>query len=74
MRVSQKLKLALLQARCNGRRQYEIANAAGLHPVVLSSLVHDIRRVHPDDPRVIAIGKVLGLAPADCFADDTSKS
>lgn len=70
IRVSAALKLALLQARCSGQRQYQIANLAGLHPVVLSSLVHDIRRVLPDDARVIAVGKVLGLAPEQCFTDD----
>jgi len=73
VRVSQRLRLALLQARCDGRRQYEIANAAGIHPTILSSLINDIRPVHADDARVIAIGKVLGLEPADCFADDKSK-
>jgi hypothetical protein len=74
MRVSHKLRLALLQARCDGRRLYDIANAAGIHPTVLSALTNDIRPVHADDPRVIAIGKVLGLEAADCFADETSKA
>jgi hypothetical protein len=67
-RVSNKLRLAVLQARCNGKRQYEIAREAdNLHPVVFSSLINDSRPVRPDDPRVLAIGKVLGLAPEDCF-------
>jgi hypothetical protein len=72
-RVSQKLRLALLQRCCDGTRQYQIANAAGIHPTVMSALVHDIRPVRPDDARVIAIGKVLGLKPQDCFAVTDSK-
>jgi len=67
IRVSNKLRLAILQARSNGTRQYEIAKAAGLHPVVFSSLVNDTRPVRPDDPRVLRIGEVLGLSAADCF-------
>jgi hypothetical protein len=74
VRVSQKLKLALLEARCNGRKQYQIAQAAGLHPQVLSGLTSDARPVHPDDPRIIAVGKVLGLAPEECFAARESRS
>jgi hypothetical protein len=66
--------MALLQARCDGRRQYEIANAAKIHPTILSSLINDIRPVRADDPRVIAIGAALGLQPSECFSDDNSKS
>lgn len=73
VQISQRLKLALLQARCDGRRQYQIAKQAGIHPVVLSSLIHDIRRVAPDDPRVIAVGKVLGVEAADCFTTDRER-
>ena len=67
IRVSQKLKLASLEARCRGFRQYQQAAGAGLHQTVFSSLVNDIRPVRPNDPRVIAIGKVLGLEAVDCF-------
>ena len=47
-------------------RQYQIANKAGLHPTVMSALRDDIRPVRPEDPRVIAIGKVVGVPAADC--------
>jgi hypothetical protein len=70
VKVSQKLRLAVLQATCDGTRQYQIAKAAGLHPTVMSALLHDIRRVTPDDPRVVAIGKVVGVEAADCFSED----
>lgn len=74
VRVSQKLKLAILTARCEGRRQHAIAKAAGLHPQVLSNLITDVRPVYPNDPRIVAVGRVLGLEPADCFAKADSKS
>ena len=66
-RVSNRLRLAVLQRRCDGQRQYEIAKQAGLHPVVASSLLNDIRPVRADDERVIALGRVVGLTPDECF-------
>ena len=73
VRVSQKLRLAVVQRCCDGMRQYQIAKAAGLHPTVMSALLHDIRPVRPEDSRVIAIGKVVGVPAADCFAEITSR-
>ena len=73
VRVSSRLRLALLKARCDGRRQYQIAHDAGVHPVVLSSLVNDIRPVQPNDPRVIAIGRVVGVEPEDCFSTERDR-
>lgn len=73
VRVSQKLRLAVLQATCNGTRQYQIANAAGLHPTIMSALLHDIRPVQANDPRVIAIGKIVGVPPEQCFTDSQGK-
>ena len=65
LRVSNKLRLAVLQARVNGTRQYELARQAGLHQTVFSTLVCDIRPIQPNDPRVIAIGRVLGVPAAE---------
>jgi hypothetical protein len=72
LRVSTKLKLAVLRARVAGTRQYEIASRViidgkPLHQSVFSSLINDIRPVRPNDPRIVGIGQALGLAPADCF-------
>lgn len=47
--------------------QYRIAWRAGVHPNTLSKLVSGYIRPRVDDPRVIAVGKELGLAPAECF-------
>jgi len=66
VRVSGRWRWAVVQARF-GRPQYQIAKAAGLHPVVLSSLLHDARPVQPDDPRVIAVGRIVGVPPSECF-------
>ena len=49
------------------RPAYKIAWEAGLHPVILSKILHGYDRVWPNDRRVIAVGKVLGLQPAECF-------
>lgn len=46
---------------------YRIAWRASVHPTILSKLVHGAERVRPDDARVIAIGRELGLVPEDCF-------
>jgi hypothetical protein len=73
VRVSQQLKLAALQKRCEGVRLYQIAAAAGLHPTVASALLNDIRPVYEDDPRVIALGKAVGLSASECFARDSER-
>ena len=65
--ISEKLRHELITARTRGRRQYEIARRARLHPSTVSALVHNAIPVHPNDRRVIAIGRVLGLKAADCF-------
>lgn len=48
-------------------KSYEIAHQAGLHPSTLSKIICGIEKVECGDQRVIAIGKVLGLSPEDCF-------
>jgi lambda repressor-like predicted transcriptional regulator len=48
---------------------YRLAWRAGLHPSTLSKILHGAVRVGPRDPRVLAIAKVLGLDPAECFAE-----
>lgn len=62
--VSQKLKDAV---KLSPKKSYQIAHEAGLHPSVLSRLICGIEIPKANDPRVIAIGQVLGLAEIDCF-------
>jgi len=67
VRVSSRLRLEMLRQRCNGVRQYDVARAAGLHPTTVSSLLNDIVPLREHDPRVLAIGRVLGVPDAECF-------
>ena len=48
---------------------YQIAHEADLHPATLSKLMSGQERVKPDDARVIAVGRVLGLSPEECLAE-----
>jgi hypothetical protein len=68
--LSEKLKLAILRSRLSGRRQYQLCAAAGLRPNLLSSLLHGAATVPRDDPRIIRLGAVLGVAADQCFAPD----
>jgi hypothetical protein len=67
MSVSQKfiaaLKLSPLPA-------YKIAWSAGVNPTMLSKLINGIERPKPGDPRIIDVGRVLGIPAEECF--DTS--
>lgn len=49
------------------KRAYQIAHEAGLHPSALSSLLNGIVKVKHGDPRVIAVGRVLGIPAEECF-------
>lgn len=62
--VSEKLKNAVRTSKDKG---YIIAQSAGVHPSMLSQIINDILNVKENDPRVIAIGKVVGVSPEDCF-------
>ena len=46
---------------------YKIAWAAGMHPVTLSKLIHGAEKIRPNDPRIIRVGKELGLRADECF-------
>ena len=56
--------------KLDGRRSYQIAHSAKLHPSTLSQIINRISIVKPGDPRVLAVAKVLGLSPEACFEDD----
>ena len=57
-----RLKLAVVP-------QYKICQAARVNPSQLSKLLHGIDPVRPNDSRVVAVGKVLGLQPSQCFEE-----
>lgn len=56
--------------KLGSRPAYRIAHDAGLHPATLSKLISGAERIKPQDPRVIAVGRVLGLEPSDCFEEN----
>jgi len=64
MMVSEKLKMAL---KTSPYKAYEIAHDAKIHPSTLSKIICGIEKIKENDHRVIAVGRVLGIQPADCF-------
>ena len=68
--LNQKLKIAIFLSQ---KKAYEIAHEAGINPSTLSKLIHGIERVKPGDPRVVAVGKVLGFSPSECFQGDNGE-
>ena len=55
--------------KLGGKPAYKVAWEAGVHPVVLSKILHGYDRLWPNDRRVIAVAKVLGLKPDECFEE-----
>lgn len=67
-KLGRELRAAIRNAaRQPGRRQYQLARAVGIHPVTLSDLMRGARDVQHGDPRVLALGNLLGLDPGSCF-------
>ncbi len=62
--VSKELKIAL---KLGDEPMYRIAQKAGLNPSVLSKLLCGITEVKENDSRILAVGRVLGIPPEDCF-------
>ncbi len=64
MMISKKLRAAI---KLGEEPAYRIAQQAGLNPSTLSKLICGIEQPKPNDPRVLSVGKVLGLSPDECF-------
>ena len=64
MQVSRKFIAAL---KINSKPAYQIAWEAGIHPTLLSKLLHGCERIKLNDERIIAVGEILGLKPEECF-------
>jgi hypothetical protein len=65
--ISDKFKLAI---KTSPFKAYEIAHQAEIHPSVLSRIICGIEKVRPDDKRVIAVGRILGIEDDDCFEEE----
>jgi len=66
-RVSRKFYEAL---KTSDRPNYRIAQDAGLSPSLLSKILHGCEEVRVNDRRVLAVGRILGLSPGDCFEQE----
>lgn len=62
--VSKRFKNAV---KLSNKRGYKIAQEARIHPSLLSQIINNIINVKDNDERVIAVGKVVGLEPEECF-------
>jgi hypothetical protein len=56
--------------KLNAEPAYRIAWRAGVHPNTLSKLTSGYIRPRWNDPRIIAVGRELGLPPEACFEPD----
>ncbi len=64
----------LIKLKLNDLPAYKIAQKAGVNPTTLSRLINGIDRVRPEDPRIIAVGQIMGLAQWECFEQSEPKS
>ena len=55
--------------KLNPKPAYKIAFEAGVNPTMLSKLINGIEKHKPNDQRIIAVGKVLGIPEDECFHD-----
>lgn len=60
-------KAFIAAVKLSDQRSYKLAMIAGLNPSTLSKIICGIERVKPNDPRVLAVGRILGLKPDECF-------
>lgn len=66
MSVSERLWAAIKTAR---RPAYKIAQEAGVRADWLSKAINGIEKVRPGDSRIIAVGRLVGVPPSECFED-----
>ena len=57
----------LIRLKLNELPAYKLAQRAGVNPTTLSKLINGIDRVRPQDPRIIAVGEIIGLSESECF-------
>jgi len=61
---SKEFKIAVLLSPL---KQYQIAQIAGIHPSTFSKMLSGAERIKRRDPRIIAVGRVIGIRPENCF-------
>jgi hypothetical protein len=63
-KLSRAFKVAL---KLSDEPAYAVAQRARIHPATLSKLISGAERLRQDDPRIVAVGRELGLTAAECF-------
>jgi transcriptional regulator with XRE-family HTH domain len=61
---------AVVAIKLSKRRQYQLAQAAGVHPSTLSKLINGIERATRDDPKVQRLAEVLGIPSDEMIEED----
>ena len=64
MRVSEKLRIAI---KTSPERQYRLAHKIEVHPSVLSHWLNGITDPQVGDPRIVALGRLVGVPATECF-------
>jgi len=59
----------LISLKLHRSPAYHIAQNAGVNPNTLSRLINGIEPVKSRDPRIIAVGEIIGLSASECFSD-----
>ena len=60
-----------IEVKLNDLPAYRLAQLAGINPNELYKLMSGISQVKPGDPRIIAVGKILGIREEDCFEEES---
>ena len=58
----------LIRLKLADEPAYKIAQRAGVNPPTLSALIRGSLKPRPGDPRIVAVGRELGLRADECFA------
>ncbi len=64
--ISKELVAAI---KLSKKRNYQIAQEAGLHPATLSKIINGIEKVNCGDRRVLRLGQVLGIPENKLFEE-----
>lgn len=65
-KISREFKAAI---KLHSKPSYRIAQLAGIDPATLSKIICGIVKVRRNDPRVIAVSRVVGLPIEKCFEE-----
>ena len=67
MTISEQLKAAVWAWRATGRKQYELAQKAGVDRTVVSAILTGAQPVRANDARVLKLAKALRVPARDAF-------